>query len=152
MSKVPDLSNFLRRTLMSSELLVFLTGLATDPGAMSSCMQDPASAMRAAGLSEEEQAALLSRDTARIHVAITGQKPEPAAEQPPQSANAKMVADVLTSDPVVAKWLQDFLLQSMKTWGMQPGAAPAVLAESPTPPPDEHQGGKTAEDEEKKDG
>ena len=143
---------------MSSELLGFLTGLATEPSAMSSCMKDPASAMKSAKLSEDEQAALLSRDTAKIHAAITGKQPDPVTTPTPQSANAKMVADILASDPAVAQWLQSLFLQSMQSWGMQPEAAAAPAAPG-TPPPepqpdddDDGESGKKAEGEEKKDG
>ncbi len=101
---------------MSSNVLSFLTRLATEPETMGECMRDPNAAMEAAGLDADARAALISCDSLRIHAVITGQPVQTAKASEKSCANAKLVADVLASDPAVAQWLQSYYYQSMQTW------------------------------------
>jgi hypothetical protein len=55
---------------MANELTNFLIELSSDPGARARFQEEPETAMSAAGLSEEQQAAVLSEDPNRIRDAI----------------------------------------------------------------------------------
>ncbi len=55
---------------MTGGLRDFLVHLATDPDCLSRFAQDPASVFDAAGLTDEERAAVLSRDSARLRSAL----------------------------------------------------------------------------------
>lgn len=55
---------------MSESLSSFLVDLASDPNQMTRFLADPARVIDAAGLSAEERAALLGRDSARLRGAL----------------------------------------------------------------------------------
>jgi hypothetical protein len=55
---------------MSESLSSFLVDLASDPNQMARFLADPARVMDAAGLSAEERAALLARDSTRLRGAL----------------------------------------------------------------------------------
>jgi hypothetical protein len=54
----------------STTLSRFLAALAVDPARLRDFIRDPMAAMTAAGLSDAERAALVSRDQARIQQAL----------------------------------------------------------------------------------
>jgi len=55
---------------MSDRLTMFLVNLATDPDRLQEFARDPGGALDAAGLTAEERAAVLSRDTAVVRQAL----------------------------------------------------------------------------------
>jgi hypothetical protein len=55
---------------MSERLKTFLVGLASDPERMSRFVVDPAGELDGAGLSPDEKAAVLARDSARLRRAL----------------------------------------------------------------------------------
>jgi len=98
---------------MASEVLDFLTKLATEPETLSAFYRDSKAVMEKDGLDEKVQAALVSGDPLTIHRSIAGcAGPEEEALEASQ-ARAKMVMDVLATDPAVAQWLQSYYYQSL---------------------------------------
>lgn len=67
---------------MAAALRTLLAQLAADPERMTAFIRDPMKVLGAAGLSEEERQALLSRDERRIQVAVAEDLPPPAQGQP----------------------------------------------------------------------
>ncbi len=61
---------------MSDNLKKFLIDLASDPGRMSRFVADPAGELDGAGLSADEQAVLLARDSARLRRALGASPPD----------------------------------------------------------------------------
>jgi hypothetical protein len=111
---------------MASEVMKFLTKLATEPETMSACLTDAAAVLEKAGLDEKTREALTSGDPFRVHAAITGKAAENEEALERSRANAKLVMDVLASDPAVAQWLHACYYQSMQTWR---GATATALAD-----------------------
>ena len=62
---------------MTAELGQFLRNLSEDPATKAAFKKDPAGTMTAAGLSDEDKQAVLSRDPAKIRAALTGVRSEP---------------------------------------------------------------------------
>ena len=66
---------------MATSLIDFLTNLANDPSTMNKFRQDPDATMQAAGLSQQDQAVIKSKDPAQIRAAIApSAAPRVAAE------------------------------------------------------------------------
>jgi hypothetical protein len=119
---------------MASQVLDFLTKLATDPELMTACMKNASGALEKAGLDKDIREALIGGDAYRIHAAITGKEIETDEATERSRANAKLVLDVLSSDPVVAQWLYGYYYQSMQTWRGAAGAGQPILGVAAAPP------------------
>ena len=101
---------------MESEVLNFLTKLATEPALYTAWLRDPDTTMKEHGLDDKCRAALVSGDPLQIHRAIspTAAADEKAAEE--SMARAKEVASILEADPRVALWVQNHYYQTLMTW------------------------------------
>jgi hypothetical protein len=112
---------------MESEVLDFLTKLATDPVLYSAWLRDPDGTMRKHGLDEKVRQALASGDARQIHRTISAKAAadEKAAEE--SMARAREVAAIIESDPNVALWVQNHYYQTLLAWlaGAGSNAPPA---------------------------
>jgi hypothetical protein len=116
---------------MESEVLNFLTKLATEPETLGAFLRDPAAAMTAEGLDERAREALISGDPLRVHRSISASAAtdEKAAEQ--SLTKAREVADILSADPAVAQWLQNHYWHSLMMWLAASGSAAQTPGSSP---------------------
>jgi len=112
---------------MESEVLNFLTRLATEPETLSAFLRDPEVVMKEQALDEQARGALTSGDPLRVHRAINASSAADAESAEQSVAKARQVADILASDPAVAQWIQNHYWQQWLTWmGRVGGAAPST--------------------------
>ena len=135
MSKVSKVSKAARkrRVVIEPKVLKFLTKLATEPETLSAFLRDPDVVMEKEGLDEKARRALTSGDPLRVHRSISASAAadEEAAEQ--SMAKAREVADILSSDPAVAQWLQNHYYQSLMMWLAASGGASQTPGSAPAP-------------------
>ena len=82
---------------MSAQLDDFLVGLATNPRSLAEFQRNPAAAMRALRLTQDERRALRSRDAEALRQAIK------KSEEPTQVNNAPSPSKKTTTTPTTKK-------------------------------------------------
>lgn len=114
---------------MESEVLNFLTRLATEPDLYSAWLRDPEAAMKKEGLDEKSRQALCSGDAMQVHRAISAKMAADEKALEESMARARQVAAILEADPTVALWMQSHYYQALMAWlgsasGASAGQAP----------------------------
>ena len=105
-----------QRVSTESEVLNFLTKLATEPEALSTLLRDPEAMMEQEGLDERARGALSSGDPLRVHRSISANAAADNELSEQSMAKARQVAEIVSSDPAVARWLQNYYCQSLMMW------------------------------------
>jgi hypothetical protein len=100
----------------ASEILDFLAKLSTSPERLTAYLRDAKAAIEKEGLKAKVHETLTSGDAPRIHNAIAENASVTQETLLKSRANAKLVLDILSSDPTVAQWLQDHYYQAFLTW------------------------------------
>ena len=115
-----------RRVVMETEVLDFLTKVATEPETLSDFLRNPDDVMSKHGLDEKAREALLSGDPLRVHSAISASAAADQKNAEQSMENARQVTKILSADPAVAQWLYSQFYLSMMM-GLQGPAAPQSL-------------------------
>lgn len=111
---------------METEVLNFLTKLATEPETLSNFVRDPEEVMSKHGLDENARQALLSGDPLRVHSAISARAAADQKNAEQSMENARQVTKILSADPAVAQWLYSQYYLSMMM-GIQAQPAPPTI-------------------------
>jgi hypothetical protein len=126
-----------RRVVMESEVLNFLTRLATEPELYGAWLRDPGAALKKGGLDEKSRQALTSGDAMQVHRAISAKMAADEKALEESMARAKQVAAILEGDPTVALWIQSHYYQTLMAWlggasAAASGAQPTQAGSTPT--------------------
>jgi hypothetical protein len=117
---------------MSNDVLDFLTKLATEPEVLSEFLHNSSAVMHREGINEKVQRALLSGEPTRVHAAIRGEAEAYEAAYEKSLENARVILNILATDPTVAGWVYSWYAQAIQRFaaGCSSPAAPAGMPQT----------------------